>query len=413
MMKKIKKTLFIVILIFVLNYCNIVKALEFDITSKGVILYNLNDNEILYELNKDERMAVASLTKIMTTVVAIENIENLDEEVIITEDAIKGTYGYSKAGLKIGDVVTYRDLLYGIMLPSGADAVNTIVLNTTGDLEKFVFLMNEKAQELDLTNTHFDNAIGKDSVAEEVAVLNADTDSISNYSTPQDIAILLKYALNNNIFREIFTTKSYTIKSNNLTLTSTLNTYSKLSSLDISNIKGAKSGFTDKAGLCLASIATIDNVDYLLVTLGADVNNRANAIKDSITIYDYYSNNYSYQQLIKAEQIIVSIPIKWGKIKEYNVKAPKNMEFFLKNDFDSTEVKYNYEGINELTYKIKKGTKLGTVEVLYADKLLTNFDVYLDEQVEYYHPVIYSVIIILILNFIFIIINLKRKKNKK
>ena len=418
---KMKKTKILIlkgltILIFFLVNCNLVFAEDFNITSNEAVLYNLNDDKIIYELNKDERVPIASLTKIMTTVIALENIENLDEKITLTWDVFVGLDGYSKAGFKVGEVVTYRDLLYGIILPSGADAVNAIVLNTTGDLEKFVSLMNQKAKDLNLTHTHFDNAIGMDSEPIEI-VDSSENDAIlddsGNYSTAQDVAILLKYALQNDTFKEIFTTKEYTVPSTNLKLKSTLTTYATYSNLDTSNILGAKSGFTDGAGLCLASISTIDEVNYLLVILGASTNNRANAVKDSLTIYNYYSTNYSYQKVLDTNQIIDTIPIKWGKKKEYNIISENNIDLYLKNDIDLTKIKYNYQGIEELNYKILSGSKLGTVEVLYKEEVLTTLDVYLTEKLDYYHPSIYIIIFLTLILIISIIISKKKRKKRR
>ena len=403
-MKDIKVFLFF-IFIFLFNI-NIIYAEGFDITSKEVVLYNLNDDNIIYELNKDERVPVASLTKIMTAVIAIENIDNLDDKVIITNDVFVGLEGYSKAGFNVGDEVTYRDLLYGVILPSGADAVNAIVKNTTGNLDSFVALMNEKASILGMDNTYFDNAIGMDNV-------NDIEGDYSNYSTAYDIAILLKYALNNDIFREIFTTREYVVSSTGLVLDSTISAYGDYYNLDTSNILGAKSGFTDLAGLCLASIYTYDAVDYLLVTLGADISNRSNAVRDSLIIYEYYSSNYGYKTVIDSNTIIETIPVKWGVVDEYNIRTNNDIELYINNNLDLSKLEYNYEGIEEITNDIIIGSKLGTVDIIYKGDILTSVDVYLNEDIEYYYPLLYMFIIFLFI-FVFIIVrSRKRKKRRK
>ena len=139
-----KKLLKIFILFLIINV-SVVKAEEFNITADNVILYNLNDNFVLYQQESEKSVNIASLTKIMTAIVAIENIDNLDEEIVITKEAFIGISEYSKMGLKVGNVVTYRDLLYGIMLPSGADAVNAMAINLSGSVDNFVVLMNNKA----------------------------------------------------------------------------------------------------------------------------------------------------------------------------------------------------------------------------------------------------------------------------
>ena len=395
-MKKIKKILTILIIVLTFNF-SYVNAESFDITSKNVILYNLNDDSVLYEKNSNEKVQIASLTKIMTAIVAIENIDNLDEEVIIKSDVFEGIEEYSQAGLKIGDKVTYKDLLYGVILPSGADAVNALVLNISSSEKEFIKLMNEKANSLGLKNTKFDNAIGMDSE--------------DNYSTASDLAKILIYALKNDTFKTIYTTKKYTIESLNLNLKSTLTTYAK--KIDTSNILGSKSGFTDKAGVCLSSIATIDNVNYLLIVLGANTSSKSNAVKDSLEIYDYYSKNYSYKTIIKKNQVFDTIKVKWGKKEEYEIKSNEDIELYLKNTVSEDDIEYNYKGIEELNYKIKKGTKLGTVTVKYKDDVLTTYDVYLDETLSYYHPVIYSIIIVALILMILSLIQMKKAKKKR
>lgn len=387
--------LIIVCLLFSVRF---VYAEEFDITSDYVILYNLNDDEVLYENNSDKKTQVASLTKIMATIVAIENNENLDEEVIITKDALVGISEYTKVGFKAGNKVTVRDLLYGTMLPSGADAVNALAIHTSGSINKFVGLMNDKASELGLENTLFDNPIGMD--------------SDDNYSTAKDIAILLKYGLEDPTFRDVFTAREYMISSINKEVKSTLIGYSRSYGLDVTDIEGAKSGFTDGAGLCLASIATIDDVSYLLVTIGAETKNRSNAVRDSLRIYDYYSSNYSYQTVTEKDTLLKSIPIKWGKKDVYDIKSLEDIELYLENGIRKNKITYKYEGLEELDYKVNRGDKLGVITVLYRDTEIFKFDVYLEETLEYYHPVIYLVIIISAIVMILSLRCIIRKKKR-
>ncbi len=394
-MKRFAQMMILLIIFSIQN----VYAENFSITSKYVILYNLDDNEILYELNSNEKVPIASLTKIMTTIVAIENISDLEQEVVVPKEAFLGIEEYTQMGLKTGDVITYRDLLYGIMLPSGADAANTLAINLSGSIENFVKLMNDKASELKLNNTHFDNPIGMDSE--------------NNYSTATDISTLLIYSLKNDTFKEIFTTQNYTISNLNISLKSTLIGYSKSYGLDVSEILGAKSGFTDDAGLCLASIASIDDVNFLLITMGADTSSRFNAVKDSLEIYHYYSSNYSYQTILKKGQLLKTLSVKWGKIQTYEVTADENISLYLENNIHKNNLEYIYNGIEEITYQNKKGDKIGTVTVKYDDHDLLVYDVYLTKKLEFYHPILYSVILlsfIIMLLSLFRIVRLKKEK---
>lgn len=394
-----KKKLLVILMFF--SLFNVVYAsdnLKDKIGSSDVILYNLNDDSILYEENSSRKVQIASLTKIMTAIVTIENNKDLSQEVEITSEVFKGIEEYSKAGFKLNDKATYEELLYGVLLSSGADAVNAIVVNMGGNA-KFVSLMNEKAKELNLTNTKFDNAIGMDSE--------------NNYSTAKDLAELLKYSLQNETFKKIFTTRTYNIDRLNLKLSSTLIKYAS-SGIDISYIKGAKSGFTDGAGYCLASIAEIDDVEYLLVTLGANPKgSKSQAVKDATTIYNYFSENYDYQKVISKGETLKTIKNKFGKEKEYNVYLNEDKELYLKNTVKLEDITYQYNGLEEISSKNKKGDKLGTISLIYENEVINSYDVYLNDNLEYYHPYLYLTIIVIVVIFVLLLFKLKKKNKKK
>lgn len=381
-----KKVVFFLFSLFF--FCYSVYAENFDITGEYVSLYNMNEDILLYSKNDTKKTSIASLTKMMTTLVAIEEIDDLDEIVTIKERDFEGTVGYSKAGFKVGDKVTYRDLLYGIILPSGADAVNVVVNNTLG-YDKFIKKMNETAKRLGMNDTSYANPVGKDDE--------------NNYSTSSDLAKLLKYALKNETFKTIFTTKSYKT-SNGINLESTVNSYKNI--LNTDEIKGAKSGFTKDAGRCLASITTLNNVDYLLVVINSSTTNPYNAVKDTITIYDYYNNNYGYKNIINDDTFIKEIPIDLSKEKTYKITGSEEIEKYLKND---TEVTYEYVGSDKITFNTKKGSKIGFVNIYDGDVLLATSNVYLENSIEYY-PIITYVLIGITVIFVLLII---RKSSKK
>ena len=368
-------------------------ASEFDITSEYVVLYNLNDDEILYEQNSNEQTSIASITKIMTALVAMDNISDYDSIITITTADFEGTTGYSKAGFSVGDRVTYRDLLYGILLPSGADAVNAIVRNTLG-YDDFIIAMNELAKKIGLENTSFSNPVGKDDV--------------NNYSTASDVAKMLKYALENPLFKEIFTTKEYTT-TNGINLESTLYPYQDI--LDIDKIAGSKSGFTRGAGRCLASITNLDGVNYLLVILNSSIDQNYSAVLDTITIYDYYNDNFSYQDILTEEQLITTIPVKYGKDKTYEITSPISVSKFLENSA-SSNLTYEYNGLEEIPQYTKKDTKLGTISVYNDGKLLYETTVTLTEDISYYHPVLWLISGFVILVVLILLLK-KRKRRRK
>lgn len=364
MAKKIIK----IILIFLISFFfffNKYSALDLNISSDKYILYNLNDNKVLLEKKSDEITQIASLTKIMTVLVAIEEIENYEREITITKEMLEGiTRDISTVGFKIGEKVTINDLLYAAILGSGADAVNALALTVCKNFEEFVDLMNKKVTEIGLENTHFQNVIG--------------LTNENNYSTAKDVSLMLLYALNNEKFKTVFETKEYTTTTNRK-IKNTIEYYNSKLNKNIDYISGSKTGYTRKAGYCLASTATINNVNYLLITLNS-YSNRASHVNDTVTIYDYFSENYDYFPIVEENTIITKLKTKYAKEKEINVTANKRILKYLKNDFDKEKLKYKYSGKNEISYFTPVGTKLGNVIIEYDGNVIDEFKLIYNEK---------------------------------
>jgi len=297
-MKKITYTLLLLVLIpFKIS------AMELpNLYSDKVVLYDPDTEEVLYEVKSEEEASIASLTKIMTTIVAIENIEDLDKHTKITKEILSEIpYDASVAGLKLNDDVTYRDLLYASILPSGADATTALAHGVSGTTEKYIDLMNRKAEELGLKHTHFSNVTGYD---------------IDNhYSTANEVLKLLIYSLKNSTFNEIYKTNTYTL-SNGLKVESTVNKYNRLLKLDTSSIIGSKTGFTGDAGLCMSAIIKTNDKELLLVTLGADyLGGKARNLLDTLNIVKYLDDNYKIQTLYAKDDELFEINVKDSKEK--------------------------------------------------------------------------------------------------
>lgn len=370
-----KKYIIFIFLIFFLP----LTVFGLEINSKYVYFYNIDRDDVIYELNSTDEIAIASMTKIMTAIVAIENIDNLDSTVTLTSKDFKGLKeaNASTADFEKGEVVTYRDLLYGLMLPSGADAALALSNNIAGSEKEYVALMNQKAEELNLENTHFSNTTG--------------LDAKNHYSSVYDVAIVLKYALNNEEFKKIFTTKKYVTSNKRMTFESTLYSMSKRYKLDVEYILGSKTGYTYDAGLCLASIAEYNGDLYLLVTAGADYKSKKPYhIIDSNEIYQHYFNNYSYKTVVKKGDLILTLSKKDGSSIE--VFADDTLEYYLNNE---AEVKVNYDGITELTNDLKKGDYLGIYSIYADDRLLYSKEIFLSEDVINRNSIIISLIIVI------------------
>ncbi|HJB34370.1 MAG TPA: serine hydrolase, partial [Candidatus Blautia merdipullorum] len=250
------------------------------LSSTSAVLIDLDSGETLAEKNQSQIVYPASLTKMMTVLVALENIEDINTSVTLPEDIFPALReeGASMAGFEPGETATYQDLLYGAILPSGGECCIALARNISGSEEAFVAKMNEKAAELEMKHTHFTNTTG--------------LQDINHYSSAEDLGAFLKEALKNQAFYEIFTADTYSVAPTNLhpegfTFHSSMFQTMKESNIQDTYIKGGKTGFTSDAGLCLASLGEVNGKSYILVTAHADGNHDTNPyhILDAVSVY--------------------------------------------------------------------------------------------------------------------------------
>lgn len=384
-------------------------ALEYpSLHYKNAIVYDLTDNKILYELNSTEKSSIASLTKLMTIITAIENNTDLNKTITYTQEMSDNVAWYaSKTGFKVGQQLTFDDLLYGAMLPSGADATVALAITTSGSLTEFIKLMNKTANKIGMTNTNFVNVHGLD---EE-----------NHYSTAEDIKKLLEYALKNTKFKEIYTTKEYTLSTGTKIL-STVQKQSNNYNFDISKIKGSKTGYTDAAGLCISILMTHEDHEIILITLNAPVDGTPYNITDGLELINFIESNYSTKTLVQKETIIKTVPVINSKLEKYNITSSNDVDLFLENNYDESKLEIKYEGLEELSYKNTKDELLGTISYYYDNELISTKKAYLTTNIEpdylkillSYKKIIITVSVLLIV-FIFILILYlkKRRQNKK
>lgn len=251
-----------------------------DVDSGYAILIDMDKNEVVASKNGDTRIYPASMTKVMTLIVAVEHITDLTEtftfDYTVTDPAYQA--GASVAGFLAGESVSMLDILYGAALPSGADATTALALTVGGTEEVFAELMNKKAEEIGLTDTHFMNASG--------------LHDPEHYSTPHEMAMIMEYAMEIPLLREILGTYKYTTTPtpqhpDGLLLVSTM--YSRMYGDEAGNCEviAGKTGYTPEAGQCLVSVAeTPDGRQFVLVT--ANAVGRYAPIYDAIDIYKEY-----------------------------------------------------------------------------------------------------------------------------
>lgn len=246
------------------------------IYSESAILLDTNGKTVASK-RKNKKIKPASLAKMMTAIIVLEKTQDISNVVTVDTETVNKLQlsGASMAGFKPGSQVTIRELLYGLMLPSGADAAVSLANAVSGSEEQFVADMNAKAKELGMKHTHFTNSYG--------------LDDDNQYSTVADLGLLLTYALKDGDFRAIFTSKSF--QDDKVVFYSTV--FEKFGDTSLKNgqLLGGKTGYTDKAGLCLASLAIVDGKEYILVSVGAkgDHDTEQFNMIDAKTIYNSLS----------------------------------------------------------------------------------------------------------------------------
>lgn len=317
-----------------------------DTSARSAILMDMDSNRILYEENINEKRSVASISKIMTALVAIES-RKLDE-VVVVGDEIQKSYG-SGIYIKEGEEMFLRDLVYGLMLRSGNDAALAIAKYVGGTVEDFVKMMNKKANEIGMKNTTFNNPSGLDQ-------------DKGNYSTAYDMAILTSFAMKNEEYKKITGTKKHTVKTN-------MNTYSWINKNKLLSIykytTGGKTGFTEIAKRTLVSTASKDNTNLVVVTL-----NDGNDWQDHQNLFEYGFSNYTNLKILEK-----------GNITIYNDDYYEDYELYVKNDFnylmganEKDNLVFKYE--LEKNRNIKNNDKIGDLNIYLGDKKIHEEEIF-------------------------------------
>lgn len=343
------------------------------LNSRYAVVLDRNSKSVIYGKNEKNKTKMASTTKIMTSLIIIENT-NLSNIVEISKKA--ASTGGSRLGLKTGDKVSVMDLLYGLMLRSGNDAAVALAEYVGGSIPEFAKLMNEKAQELNLTNTHFETPHG--------------LDSEEHYTTAYELALLTDYALNNKVFANIVNTKTYSITINGVQRTIG-NTNELLGNMN--GVYGVKTGFTNGAGRCLVTSTKRDNLDIICVVLGADT--KKIRTTDSIKLIEYTFSNFRYMNLnSKIEEEFNNwldmnlgrINIEKGNKKGIKLKLEEyNLEKYpIKNGTDN-RINICIDANLNLIAPVKKETKIGEMHIIYNNSEIAKINIITAEDAEKKH----------------------------
>ena len=338
---------------FFLVFLCLIPIKVYGISAASYIVMDQYSRQVLAGSNINEQRLIASTTKIMTSLIAIE-YGDLEKKVKVDESVLKA-YG-SAIYIEVGEEIKLKDLLYGLMLRSGNDAAIEIANATTGSMESFVYLMNEKAASLGMKNTIFYNNHGLE-----------ESDGKGNLSTAYDMALLMSYAMKNDAFRNITSTKKHVVKTNYKTYSWT-NKNKLIHSYDF--ITGGKTGYTDKAKRTLVTSATKNNINLVVVTL-----NDGNDFNDHIALYNDIFNNY-YSLLVLDKN-------------NFNIKQNyyKNCYFKIRSDYSLTLKKNNKDKV-KVKYSLTKDKNIadneyvGTTDVYLNNKLIHKEDIFIKKETD-------------------------------
>ena len=340
------------VLLFFLLFIMFIPKINASLNSaSSYVLMDEETGRVLLSKNMNNKSLIASITKIMTAVLAIES-NKLDEIITVDESVLKA-YG-SGIYIQVGEEMSLRDMLYGLMLRSGNDAAVMIATYVAGSEESFVKLMNDKAKEIGMKNTTFVNSSGLDN-----------TDS-GNLSTSYDMALLTRYAMKYDEYKKIVKTKQYTVKTNYKTYV----WHNKNKLLNYDYITGGKTGYTEKAGRTLVSTATVDNMNLIVVT-----------IRDSddwnthLSLYDYAKDTYTLYKVLNKDNFAVIGDDYYNN----NLYIKEDLYIPLKNN----ETGYLISKIKlEKLKEYKEGDKVGNIYIYINDELLATKDIYVSKDIE-------------------------------
>ena len=393
-----------------------------DTVSDEVYLENLNAGAVVYEKNSNKRSYPASTTKIMTFIITAENVSDLENtSVTIKQDIISGLDLESTVmGLSshIGEKVSVKDLLYGLMLPSGNDAALVLADYVGGGISGFVEKMNAKAAELGCKNTHFANPHGL-----------YDT---NHYSTAHDMALIAKHAMKIKGFMDICNTVYYT-PDGFKTLHNTnymLDSEAEGGQYYYQYTKGIKTGYLDEAGKCLVTSSDKNGDKYLCVCLGAAFSYAENvnyAMKDSAKLYDWAYKNLGVQTLYSPSNSLASVDVKYVRNgKTLEAVPEKEISAFLPNNYDKKKLKVEINCPEQVDAPVTQGDVLGTVSVKYEDldlgltnlvaaedveRDISPLEVFVTEHMQLI--IIVSAVLVLIIVLLIVLISVRRKARRR
>lgn len=358
-----KKFMLFLMLLFV--FITPISAEDLTLNAKSSILIEASTGKILYEKNKDERYAPASMTKMMSLVIIMDNIYNgnlrLDEMIKTSKNA--SGMGGSQIFLKEGEEMSVDDMLKGITIGSANDATVALAERIAGSEEAFVKIMNEYAKKLGLKNTHFKNCTG--------------LDEIDHYSSAYDMSVIARELVKHDKilnYSSIYETYLRSDTDNKFWLVNT----NKLVRF-YKGVDGLKTGYTDTAGYCLTATINKDNMRVIAVVMGEDSSTTRNS--EVSRLLDYAYNLYKKDTYITKEEVLGNAKVEKGNVEYANIVTIDDISIINKKEYKRGEIKFELD-LKYLKAPIKKGDVVGKIKVIENGNIIREADVTVDKNID-------------------------------
>ena len=357
----------ILILLLLLISIPLVKAEETEDlapNAKSAIMIEASTGEILFQKNKDEKLAPASMTKMMSMLLIMEEIENgnLKWNEMITTSEKASSMGGSQIFLKVGEKMTVEDLLKGVAIASGNDAVVALAERVSGSEEQFVKRMNIRAKDLGLKNTNFINATG----------LTAD----NHYSSAYDMSLIAKELIKHEKILEFTSTYEDYLRKDTKSPFWLVNTNRLVRFKE--GVDGLKTGFTDEAGYCLTATMKKDNMRLITVVMKEENTSKRSA--DTTKMLDYGFNIYMVQTILDEKTTIEKKKVELGKTLTTEIVPKENITILNKKSDDQKNITYK-TNINKIIAPVKKGDKVGTIDIIEDNNIISTIDATVKEDI--------------------------------
>ena len=358
----------ILILIFLFMFIPVVKAEEPEDlapNAKSAIMIEASTGEILFQKNKDEKLAPASMTKMMSMLLIMEEIEsgNLKWDEMITTSEKASSMGGSQIFLKVGEKMSVTDLLKGVAIASGNDAVVALAERISGSEEAFVKRMNTRAKDLGLRNTNFVNATG----------LTAD----NHYSSANDMSLIAKELVKHEKILEFTSTYEDYLRKDTKSPFWLVNTNRLVRFKE--GVDGLKTGFTDEAGYCLTATMKKDGMRLITVVMKEENANKRSA--DTTKMLDYGFNVYMIQTILDEKTTIEKKKVELGKKLTIDIVPKENITILNKKSEEVKNITYK-TNIDKIVAPLKKGDKVGTIDIMEGNKILSTIDATIKEDID-------------------------------